>query len=158
MNSFSKPFQPVRAHARCQGAGVLRQWFPVIILLTLLTTGMGVMAECSTVGGTVEGHRHALTDSGWHHQGCCHHHKPFAPGSKTGCIHMPLSTVNDFSIDRWNLPLSAETDLPDLDPMAIKTKKSLIVFIPESGPIFRPVSERRQTFTPLYLAHKSLLC
>ena len=158
MTSFSKPFEPSRTHARRQRADGLRQWFPVIILVTLLTTGMAVMAECSTVGGTVGGYRHAPTDSGCRHQDCCHGHKPFAPGPKIGCLHAPLATVNDFSIDRWSLPLSAETDMPDMDPVTVKTKKSLAVFIPETGLLFRPASERRQTFTPLYLAHQSLLC
>jgi hypothetical protein len=110
------------------------------------------MAECSILGGTAGGHRHAPTDS------CCHHHQPFASGPKTGCLHAPVSTANDFSIDHWRLALSAETDMPDLDPVAKKTKKSLANFIREAGPIFRPVRERQQTFTPLYLAHQSLLC
>lgn len=158
MNSFYKPFKPPRAHARRRRADELRQWFPVIILLTLLTTGMGVMAECSTLGGTAGGHRHALNDSGCHHKGCCHHNKPFAPKPKSGCLHAPLSPVNDFLINRWSLPLSAETDLPDLDSLTIKMKKSLADFIPEAGPMPRPVSERQQSFTPLYLAHKSLIC
>ena len=158
VNSFSKPFKPPRANARRRRADGLRQWFPVIILLTLLTTGMGVMAECSTMGGTAGGGFHALKDSSCHHQGCCHHHKLFAPSPKTGCLHAPLSTGNDFLINRWSLPLSAETDLPDLDPVTIKTKKSLAVFIPEAGPMPRPVSERQQSFTPLYLAHQSLIC
>jgi len=130
----------------------LRQWFPVVILVILLTTGMGVMTESSTMGGTVVGDWRALADS------CCHDYKPIAPGAKTDCLHAPLPAVNDFLIDRWSLPLSAETDMPDLDPAAIKTKKSLAVLIPDAGPIFRPVSERQQTFTPLYLAHQSLLC
>lgn len=155
MNAFSKPY---RVNVRRRTAVAFGQWLPVVILLTLLTTGMGGMAECSAVGGTVGGYRHALTDSGCHDHDCCQHNKPFAPGQKTGCIHMPLSATNDFLIDRWNLPLSAETDLPDLDPVAIKTKKSLVVLIPESGPTFRPVSERQQIFTPLYIAHQALIC
>jgi hypothetical protein len=158
VNAFFNPFKPIRASVRRRRADGLRQWFSVVILVTLMATGMGVMAECSSMGGTIGDRCPALTDSGWHHQGCCRHNEPFAPGSKTGCLHAPLSTTNDFLIDRWSLPLSAETDMPDIDPVAIKTKKSLAVFIPDAGPIFRLVSERQQTFTPLYLAHKSLLC
>lgn len=158
MTAFFKLFKPTRATVRRRRADRLRQWFPVIILVTLMATGTGVMAECSSMGGTIGGHRPVPTDSGWHHHGCCHHNRPFASGPKTDCLHAPSSTTKDFLIDRWRLPLSAETDMPDLDPAAIKTKKSLAVLIPDAGPIFRPVSERQQTFTPLYLAHKSLLC
>lgn len=158
MKSFSKPFKSPHAKIRRRRAAGLRQWFPVVTLLTLLATGMGVMAECSTTGGTVGGHCIALTDACCHYQSCSHDHKPFAPGSKNGCLHAPLSTASDFLIDRWSLPLSAETDMPDIDPVAIKTKNSLTVFIPEAGPMLRPVSERQQLFTPLYLAHQSLIC
>ena len=158
MKSFSKSFNPPHAKIRRRRADGLRQWLPVVTLLTLLTTGMGVMAECSTMGGPVGGDCYVLNDSSCHHLGCCQDHKPFASSPKTGCLHAPLSTVNDFLVNRWSLPLSAETDLPDLDPVTIKTKNSLAVFIPEAGPMLGPVSERQQSFTPLYLAHQSLIC
>lgn len=158
VKSFSKPFKPSHARIRRRRADGLRQWLPVVTLLTLLTTGMGVMAECSTVGGPIGEDGYALTDACGHHQRCCHLHQSIHPGPKTGCLHAPLPTPSDYLIDRWSLPLSAETDLPDLDPVTIKTKYSLAVFIPEAGPMLRPVSERQQLFTPLYLAHQSLIC
>jgi hypothetical protein len=58
----------------------------------------------------------------------------------------------------WALAPSAESDTPDVELVLTRRCRVALFFARDPHVRQRSLSERPQMFTPLYLAHKSLLC
>jgi len=80
-------------------------------------------------------------------------------GQRTIVLSGTRSSFPDDRLSRhWALAPSAESDTPDVEPVLTRRCRMALFFTRDTHLRHRSLSERPQMFTPLYLAHKSLLC
>lgn len=70
----------------------------------------------------------------------------------------PPPVCDDLLNPAWIFTPTAESDMPDLDPVLLKVSRKTVSSAADNHLRSRSFSDRTRTLTPLYIAHQSLRC